>query len=169
MLEQGVYTLAEASKYTGVPVSTLKSWFRARPDKAGKGPIFTSDYEQIGDDFAISFLNLIEAYVASFWKKPGAKRGDIHRANEILQAELKVPHPFAHTDLRTIFGRIIEEKDKRRGKFVDIISKQLFFPQFKKGLTKLTYNPTTYLAKSHWSIPQGRDHQTERRLWQARR
>lgn len=156
MIEQGVYTLAEASQYTGVPMTTLRCWFKPRWDSEGRGPIFKSDWGQIGDDFALSFFNLIEAYVASFLKKHGAKPGDIRRANEILKSELKIDHPFAHTDLRTIFGRIIQDrqKGKRKGTFEDIISKQLFFPQFKRGLTKITYNPKTYLAET-WSIARG--------------
>jgi uncharacterized protein (DUF433 family) len=155
-LNQGVYTLAEAAQYTHVPVSTLSSWFRQRPDKKGRGPIFKSDWIQAGGDFALSFFNLIEAYVASFLKNHGAKPNDIRRANEILKAELGVEHPFAHARLRTAMGRIIHENraSKRKTGFVDIISKQLFFPQFKRGLTKIVYNTTTRLAEA-WKIAKG--------------
>ena len=84
------------------------------------------------------------------------KPGDIRRANEILTSELRVDHPFAHADLRTALGSIIHDRKagRVRGRFEDIISKQLFFPEFKKGLTKITYSPSTYMAET-WKIARG--------------
>ena len=156
MLGQGVYTLAEVSRYTKVRVATLRTWFMPRSDKKGKGPIFQSEWKRIDNDFAISFLNLIEAYAASMFKRNNVRPSDIRRAHEILQNELKTAHPFAHGELSTLLGRIIHEKNvsKRDKRFVDVISKQLIFPEFRAGLQAVDYSPATNLANT-WRIGEG--------------
>src|SRR5687768_13860811 len=100
VLDQGVYTLAEVSQYTGVASTTLRSWFVGRSDDRGLGPVFKPAYE-VGDDLAVSFLNLIEARIASFFRGQGLSPYLIRRAHELLQERLGTPHPFAHEDLRT--------------------------------------------------------------------
>src|SRR5687768_457655 len=100
MLGEGVYMLNEVARYTGVPASTLRTWFMPRSDGRGNGPIFRSDWERVGDDFAVSFVNLIEAYVASFFRDKGIKPHHIRRVHEILKDEWGIPHPFASEDLR---------------------------------------------------------------------
>lgn len=146
MIGLGVYHLSEAAKYTGVPTATLRSWFKVRSDGQGVGPIFDSDFDPVDDDFAISFLNLMEAYVARFFKKEGVGPATIRRAREILRDELHTGHPFAHADLRTDGIRIIQ-KIKNRD-LIDVISKQHFFGQMNLGRVK--YSEATRLAEVWW-------------------
>lgn len=156
MIGQGVYTLAEVSQYTKQPVSTLRSWFMPRSDGQGRGPIFQSEWERVDDEFAVSFLNLIEAYAASMFRSKKVKPADLRRAHEILKQELNTPHPFAHAELSTFLRRIIHEKDysNRDRRFVDVISKQLVFPEFRAGLDTIDYSPSTKLAHA-WRISDG--------------
>ena len=156
MIGQGVYTLSEVSQFTKVPLATVRSWFKQRPDGKGKGPVFESDYEPVGDDFAVSFLNLIEVHIASFFRDEGVKPKIIRRAHEILQQELHTPHPFAHEDLSTDGARIIREKasGSSDAKYIDAISKQMLIPQFKDGLKSIHYNKATRLARA-WGIDTG--------------
>jgi hypothetical protein len=148
----------------------VRSWFLPRANGAGKGPIFESQWEREGDDFAIGFLNLIETYAASFCKKSKVKHTDIRRAQEILKEELDTPHPFAHAELSAFLGRIIHERDHDRTgrdrRFIDVISRQLVFPEFRAGLAKIDYSPTTEVS---WSVEDFRRHyhQSEDRLRQA--
>lgn len=156
MLDQGVYTLSEVSRYTSVKPTTLRAWFIMRPDGQGLGPLFKSDYARLDNDFAVSFVNLIEAYVASFFKKNRVKPGDIRRTHEILKRELKVEHPFAHADLSAGLGRIIYEKRNSASdeKFIEVISRQLLFPEFADGLHRIKHNSETKLAEE-WEIWNG--------------
>jgi len=150
LIGTGVYHLSEVARYTGVPNATLRSWFKPRSDGRGAGPIFESEYGPIGEDFAISFLNLIEVYVARFFKKEGVKPPIIRRAHEVLQADLHSDFPFAHADLSTDGVRIIREtKDQD---LIDAISKQHFFKQMK--LTRVHYSDVTRLA-TRWEIARG--------------
>lgn len=156
MIGLGVYTLAEVSRYTGVPSATVRSWFRPRSDKRGLGPIFHQDYEESNGDFAVSFLGLVDAYVASFFKQNNVKPHIIRRAHTVLQKRMGTEHPFAHASLSTDGIRILEDLGNERD--ADVISKQLLFPQFRNGLArttnKLGYNPATLLAEK-WHIADG--------------
>lgn len=150
MLGQGVYTLSEAARYAELPAATLRSWFKPRSDKKGQGPIFRSDYAPVDGDYAVSFLNLIEAYVARFFRKEGVKPPVIRRAREILTAELATPYPFAHVELCTDGCRVIWKTGEAQ--LVDVISKQHFFAQMRLG--QIRYNKLSKLAEA-WHICEG--------------
>jgi len=153
MFDEGVYTLAEVAQYTGVNAKTLQAWFMPRPDGKGAGPVFQSDFARMKNDYAVSFLNLIEAYVASFFRKNHVKLADIRRTHTILKSMLGVDHPFAHADLSVGVGKIVLEKAGNE-RFVEVISRQLTFPEFADGLRRLNYNIKTKLAE-HWEIADG--------------
>jgi len=150
---QAVYTLAEASVYTGIPSTTLRSWFMPRSDGGGRGPIFNSDLPRIGDEFGLSFFNLVEAFVASFFKKNLVKPNDIRKANLILKEKLHTPHPFVHAHLRTGLGHVVHDQSHGT-RFQEVISKQLLFPEFSDGLHRLIYSPTTNLTDA-WKVSPG--------------
>lgn len=155
MLDRGVYTLAEAAKYTGVNPMTLRAWFLPRSDQRGRGPIFQSDYARIDDDFAISFLNLIEAYVASFFRRNKVKHSYIRRTHQDLKRQLGISHPFAYSRLYVALGQIIAEKQDRADKrFIEVLSRQLLFPEFSDGLLRLKYDEATSLANG-WEVEKG--------------
>ena len=153
MLDQGVYTLAEVTQYTGVPASTLRNWFKPRSDGEGLGPVFKSDYASEGNDFGVSFLNLVEAYVASFFKENGVNPILIRRAHQVLQDQMRTSHPFAHEDLRTDRQRIFHYIQSDQ-KLVDVISKQLLFKHVTPKLLRFRYATTTRLADL-WHVRKG--------------
>ncbi|MBC8106227.1 MAG: hypothetical protein H7Z14_06520 [Anaerolineae bacterium] len=149
MLGQGVYHLSEVAVLTDTPTATIRSWFKQRPDGRGSGPIFKSDFRSVGGDYAVSFLNLVDAYMAAFFSEQGVNPRIIRRAHTILRRELKTPHPFAHEDLCTDGVRIILDQQQ-----TDVISKQMLFAPFKSRLTRLSYSGTTKLADT-WEIANG--------------
>jgi uncharacterized protein (DUF433 family) len=156
ILGQGVYPLSEVIQYTGLPATTVRNWFKWRSDKTGKGPIFTSDYKEIGGDYAISFLNLIEVCVAAFLREQGVSPALIRRAYAILREELHTAHPFAHADLRTDGVRIIRHRftGKDDAALVDVVSKQMLFSQMRDLLSRITYGNESHLAEA-WKIAKG--------------
>lgn len=150
MTAYGIYPLAEASRYIGVPLSTARSWFIGRTDRVGRGPLFTSDYAKLDGDYAISFINVIEAYVARFFKGEGVKPKILRRTHEILQEELNTAHPFAHADLSTNGVEIIRRDGNSN--LIGVVSRQHFFPQMNLG--RIQYNEITRLAEA-WAIAKG--------------
>lgn len=152
MLDQGVYTLSEVSRYTGVPFSTIRDWFLPHP-QGRHSPVFESDWPRVGDDYAVSFLNLIEAYVASFFRKKGMKPNHIRRAHSILQERWNTKHPFARRDLRTDGKRIIIQSTGDP-QLVEAISKQEVFEYVKPHLREINYELISKLA-GEWRIGTG--------------
>jgi uncharacterized protein (DUF433 family) len=153
MLDQGVYTLAEASKYTGINPVRLRNWFRERSDEAGRGPIFKSDYAMVGDDFAISFLNMIESYVVSqFRVNKMVKPSHIRKVHRLLQDKMGTAHPFAHADLRVASPRIVENDGDAT--LSDVLSGQIFLDHVRPFVKPILYGITTKMAES-WDVHAG--------------
>lgn len=146
----GIYSPAEVARYACLPQATVKTWFWPRSDGAGRGAVFRPDYEDVvrSDVPALSFLNLIEAKVARFFREEGVKAAVIRKARECLQRDLQTEHPFAHEDLRTdgrsIFRAISDEVDAES--FADAITHQHWFREFKAGLAGIRYSEENKLA-----------------------
>jgi len=104
----------------------------------------------VDGDYAVSFLNLIEIYVARFFRSAGVKPPTLRRTHEMMQVELNTTHPFAHASLGTKGRSIIRQKGD--ASLVGVISKQHFFGQM--DLHKIKYAPATHLAEA-WDIADG--------------
>jgi uncharacterized protein (DUF433 family) len=91
--------------------------------------------------------------VASFFKKQGVRPRLIRRAQEILQAEWGINHPFAFQDLRTDGKKIIIKSDDRQ--LIDVVSRQPLFEQMGPHLTAISYRTTDRIAEA-WDI--GKDY-----------
>lgn len=157
MIGQGVYTLAEVSKLTQVHPSTVRTWFKGRSDGTGLGYVFLSDYQPVGGDYAVSFLDLIEALVAGQFRfQHNVSMRIVRRAHELLQKDLGVDHPFCHTDLHTDGKRIFRLVANALGeeKLSDVVSRQQFFLHIKEKLDHIDYSEATKLAR-RWRIANG--------------
>src|SRR5690349_2020617 len=71
MLGKGVYDYREAALLTGLKQGRVREWFRVRPVKARRPPVFRSDYEPVDGNYAISFLDLIDVFVAGQLREHG--------------------------------------------------------------------------------------------------
>ena len=154
MIGQGFYTLSEVARFTGLPVATVRSWFKDRPDGKGHGPVFQSDFAVVGRDYGVSFLNLIDAYVAAFFRAQHVPSRVIRKAHGNLQQRLGTPHPFAHTDLRTSQGRIIESMspaDEAEAAMVDVVNGQFWFDKMEGLHAEVDYDPVSKLARA-WKV-----------------
>jgi uncharacterized protein (DUF433 family) len=155
MLGTGIYKISDAARYVGLSPATLRSWFKPRGDRKRHEPIFTGDYPVIDGDYAISFVNLIEAYVGRAFREKGVGSDTLRRAYVVLQHDMGTPHPFAHAHLSTD-GRAIIRKtaDLLNGtELTDVISKQRLFKEVEAYLTRIDYG-TDDLASS-WRIAEG--------------
>jgi uncharacterized protein (DUF433 family) len=134
----------------------VRSWFKWRSDRRGRGPFLKSDHHAVGGDFAVSFLDLIDAYVAEFFREKEVKPKTIRRAYEILQGELKTQHPFAHADLCASDGRIIVRTATatKSPELIDVVSRQKWFAEIQGWTRHIHYSPATKLA-TRWDIATG--------------
>lgn len=122
-----------------------------RSDGKGLGPLFKTDYEPVNGDYAVSFLNLVEAYSAKFFRDQGVKPKIIRKAYTVLGKEIG-PYPFARLKLRTD-GVSIIQKEGWAG-LVDVVTQQVLFSQWETYLNKLQHSLVTNLAES-WEIQTG--------------
>ena len=152
----GVYTLSELARYTAIAPATARTWFKPRADSAGLGPLFRSDYPSVGEDYAVSFMNLIEAYVARYFRLQGVTPLRIRRVYEALKLELNSPHPFAREDLYTdgidIFRRV--GKAVNDPELVDVLTRpeQRVFGKWSDYLGQFDYAGK---STSRWRIASG--------------
>lgn len=148
-LGHGIYTVAEASRYTGVHHTTIWRWLRSCPEHA----VFCSDYA--GSDFeeALSFLDLIDVLLAGHLRKKGITLKYIRDAYQILKNDLKTKHPFCHKDVLYVSNKQIFVRFDEM--FSEAVSKQGFDKTVMSPfLEKLDFSPRTKLA-NRWKIHSG--------------
>lgn len=157
MLGKGIYTVAEISRLTRMHPSRIRSWFGPRPDGAGRGPVLGSDYAPVDGDYAYSFLDLIDVFVAGqFRDRHRVAMSVVRKAHSVLQNELDTTHPFGHVDLYTDGRRIFSLAAKAVGEPIlsDVVSRQQFFLHIREELEHIDYSEITRLA-CRWNIAKG--------------
>lgn len=157
VLGQGLYILAEVSRLTGMHHSRVRSWFKQRADGSGYGPVFASDYDPAGGDYAVSFLDLIDVLiVGQFRDRHRVPMRIVRRAHTLLGEQLGTKHPFCHSDLYTDGERIFNCTASRLNEEIlsDVISRQQFFIQIREKLAHIDYSEINKLA-CRWRIAEG--------------
>ena len=93
----GVYGLGEAAKLTGVNPATLRSWFFSTEKK--RRPVLQADYPAVKGSYAVSFLDLVDARVASELRTLGLSMQQVRRLYVELREIVRSEHPFASGEL----------------------------------------------------------------------
>src|SRR5258708_7578605 len=99
MLGNGVYNFAEAARLTGLKPSRVREWFRDLKVETGRRPVFQSDYEPVDGDRAISFLDLIDLYVAGQLRNSGLSMQKVRRLHSKMALSLSSKHPFSKREI----------------------------------------------------------------------
>jgi uncharacterized protein (DUF433 family) len=154
MLGKGVYGFHEAAFLTGLKEERVREWFRKRPSGARRRPIFQSDYEPVDGDRAISFLDLIDVFVAGQLREHGVSLQTLRRVYACLAEELQTPHPFCRNELlsdgKVVFMRGMDEKGQEELK--EVLSRQKVFPEIiLPFLNRIDYGAASRLAE-RWHI-----------------
>ncbi|MBN2020638.1 MAG: DUF433 domain-containing protein [Sedimentisphaerales bacterium] len=157
MLGKGIYILSEVARLTELHPNRVRSWFKGRTDRHGRGPVFESDYKIVDGDFAVSFFDLIDVLIAGqFRDRHNVPMRIVRRAHQVLQEELQTKHPFCHSDLWTdgkrIFVDVANKIDEERLR--DVVSQQQFFLHIKEKLDHIDYSEINKLAL-RWRITEG--------------
>lgn len=153
-LGKGVYDLAEAAKLTGLRRATVKEWFQGRGARPGAEPVFRSDYDAINGDLAISFLDLVELFVAGQLREHGVSLQCIRRIHSDLRAQWKTKHPFSRREIASDGKRLLacELDEQERGEIYDVQTRRnVFETVILPFLEKISYEEATGLARK-WSI-----------------
>jgi uncharacterized protein (DUF433 family) len=159
-LGNGVYSLPEAARLVGMTPQRLRTWFAGR--KGRQDAFFQPDYEPRDGQLAISFRDMIDAFVAVQFRdrRWGASRPSLERlrriyrnAQELLGTKHAFCHQEFHTDGRTLFMKLADAEG--HSKLVDLFDRQLMLDKvILPFLKKLDYDPEVQLAY-RWNIADG--------------
>jgi uncharacterized protein (DUF433 family) len=154
ILGKGVYSIAEAARLANLRPARVREWFRGRPTASNGRPIFIGDYKPIGSDFAISFLDLIDVYVAGQLREHGVSMQNVRRVYNRLAADLQVAHAFCHRELltagKTVLTRGLDEAGEEQ--LIEVLTRQKVFPEIiKPFLHQIDYDRVQLIAR-RWRI-----------------
>jgi uncharacterized protein (DUF433 family) len=150
-LAHGVYEFSEAAKLTGLQVSRIREWFRITRDRR---PIFRSDYAPLNGKASISFLDLIDVFVAGQLRNHGVSLQTLRKVYKKLGKDFATPHPFSRKELlsdgKVVFTRGLNLIGKEE--IQEALTNQLVFPEIiLPFLKKIDYDEVTSLAL-RWHI-----------------
>ena len=116
--------------------------------------MFLGDYEPVDNDFAISFFDLIDVFVAGQLRDYGVSLQTVRRAYRWMRHELGTSHPFCRrellTDGKAIFLRGVDADGQQE--LTEALTRQKVFPEILLPFLKtIEYDPSTVLAR-RWRI-----------------
>jgi uncharacterized protein (DUF433 family) len=153
-LGYGVYSFPEAAKLTRLRTARVREWFRGRTSNTRRRPVFYGDYEPVDGDYAISFHDLIDLFVAGQLRERGVSLQTLRRVYAQLKKDLTTSHPFCRqellTDGHTVFVRGLDNEG--REEMMEVLTRQRVFPEILRPfLLSIDYDAATILAK-RWRI-----------------
>ena len=147
-----LYTVAEASRYLGVPQATLRRW--TDPDGSVRGPVVTAISRQRSRDPVIPFIGMAEALVLAAMRRSGVPLQRIRPALERLGKEFGLDHALASKRLYTDGAEVLydywvtaDDADSARAarELVVVRNKQGVFNDVVSGyLQRLEFGPDGY-------------------------
>lgn len=148
-LGNGIYRIADVARYTGVHPNTLRSWFNSRR-------LFAPEFIPISDTTSISFLDMLDSRVASFFRKSGVKMSVVRHAYEQLKHKLDTRHPFCHRDVYTDGRSIIYDAAQQLGErmLLDAVNDQQLFDHIREHLDQIEFAQLSHIAE-RWFIDKG--------------
>ncbi len=156
LLGRGVYSLPYAARLTHLKPQRVREWFRGRMKPESRTSIFQSDYQAVGGDQAISFLDLIELFVAGQLREHGVSLQSLRKVHEQLKVDLGNRHPFSRRELLTKSGQVFTYGLDEQGKaeMVEVLSGQRVLPDILLPfLTRIDYDEATEMAK-RWRVSE---------------
>lgn len=152
LLGNGVYSFADAAKYTRLKQSRIREWFRNREDGTG---LFRSDFGESTDQKLISFHDLIESYIAGQMRDNGVTLSTIRKVHSKLQSDWNDLHPFCRPEFRVggkdVFYVGLDSKGQQQ--IFDALTKQMVFVKLiSPFLKRLDYGAATAIR---WRIAKG--------------
>jgi uncharacterized protein (DUF433 family) len=154
-LGRGLYRLSDVARYTGLTEPRVRSWFTSRSDRR-IGSVFTADYPQTDGAHSVSFLDMVDAWIAGQLRHEGVTMPKIRAAHIALKQDLGTDHPFAHssiyTDGRNVFSYAAERVNDPT--LTEVVSRQTFFPRVRRVLKPIEYSARSHLAE-RWRIAKG--------------
>ena len=125
--------------------------------KSRETHVFTSDYQSISEEYAISFLDLIELFVAGQLREHGVSLQSLRKVRGQLKKDLRTNHPFCRrevlSDGKRVFVLGLDLEGRRE--MIDVLNRQRVFAEILLPfLKRIDYDAISKLARK-WSIADG--------------
>jgi uncharacterized protein (DUF433 family) len=130
----GIYTVPEASHFTGIAAGKIRRWLRGRDytyrgEKRHAGPLWNSQIQLNDGELHLGFRDLVELRVVNAFINEGFSpwrvRQGLTMSRELVGDERPLSTLRFQTDGRTIFLPVAEETGDPH--LIDIFSRQLSF------------------------------------------
>ncbi len=159
ILGRGVYSLSEAARLTRLRPARVRDWFRPVEGDRPGGPVFLSDYSAVGDDCAISFLDLIEVYIAGRLREatPAVSLQHIRAVHRKMSLETGANHPFCTREIYHSGGKIFARRldGNAPDSVIEPLTNQAYINAvLVPFLQNIEYDHVSKLAKL-WHIAEG--------------
>jgi uncharacterized protein (DUF433 family) len=157
VLGRGVYSLSEAARLTDLRAARVRAWFRSAENNNEVSGVFRSDYPSIGDDRAISFLDLIEVYIVGRLRDadPPVSLQHIRKVHKKLSQDFDTRHPFCMREIYHGKGKIFTRQIDTDDSVIESLTNQNYFNAvIMPFLRKIEYDDVSRLAKL-WHIADG--------------
>lgn len=143
-----LYTPAEAARYLGLPVATVRAWVKGREYSTKGGPKESMPVV-LPDDASgqLSFRNLVELQVLRALRtQHGVRLETIRKAIAFMRRQLKVEHPLADPRMRTsgkeLFINLVEvlmRVDDGQLAFAEVLAEHLDRIEWERDLPRRLY------------------------------
>lgn len=116
-----LYTVAQASRYVGMPASTLATWAKGYtkrfPDRPMviQGPVVTSVAASTPAGPTIPFIGLVEATVVQAFRQTGLPLQRVRRALQVLADQGELAHALASERLYTDGAQVLYDYASESG------------------------------------------------------
>ena len=139
----GIYTVREASRLTGVSAGRIRRWLRGysyrwREKTYNLPALWQAQWEPIGQNIALGFLDLVEVRFVDAFVKAGVTWVMLRRVRQRAQDLFKTSHPFCVrqfvTDGRDVFVELHRETGEPS--LLEIVRRQQVFSQIVKPFFK---------------------------------
>jgi hypothetical protein len=154
ILGKGVYSIAEAARLTRLRTQRVSEWFRGRESVSRIfRPVFQSDYPILDEEYAISFLDLVELNIGGKLREAGISLQQLRKVYNELRLDFG-DHPFCsrqvYVDGKQVFTRGLS--DEESSSVIEAITRQAYFDKIiLPFLKKIDYNEATKQAE-RWHI-----------------
>jgi len=116
--------------------------------------MFTGDYEPIEGDFAVSFYDLVDVYVAGQLRDHGVSLQTLRKVYARMRDDLNTDHPFCRRELlsdgRIVFMRAVDAAGKEQ--LTEVLTRQGVFPKIILPFLKTIDYDSVRLLAARWHI-----------------
>ncbi len=152
ILGHGVYSFPEAARLTRLRPQRVREWFAGR--SGARKVVFRGDYRAVQGDRAISFLDLVELFVAGQLRDHGVSLQSLRKVHTKLERDLGTSHPFCRREIlsdgKNVFVLGLDERGA--AEMVEVLSRQkVFVDILLPFLKRINYYSATKLARK-WCV-----------------